>query len=166
MLACCGVKVVTLTLCIVAISCGAYPETLDGVEDAASDPTELPSDGATEADDIASWLTGVVVFVNTEIIRVRVGAVVGFVTVDAVAVVDVVGVVAVVVGVVTVAVGVVTVAVGVVTVAVGVVTVAVGVVTVVAATATPLAEPGLTTATCPAVPTTGKKLSNVMRDNL
>ena len=157
MLACCGVKVVTLTLCIVANSCGAYPETLDGVEDAASDPTELPSDGAAEADDIASWLTGVVVFVNTEIIRVRVGAVVGFVTVDAVAVVDVV---------VAVVVGVVTVAVGVVTVTVGVVTVAVGVVTVVAATATPLAEPGLTTATCPAVPTTGKKLSNVMRDNL
>ena len=99
------------------------------------------------------------VFVNAEIIRVRVGAVVGFVTVEAVAVVDVVGVVAVVVGVVAVVVGVVA-------VVVGVVTVAVGVVTVVAATATPLAEPGLTTATCPAVPTTGKKLSNVMRDNL
>ena len=143
MLACCGVKVVTLTLCIVAISCGAYPETLDGVEDAASDPTELPSDGAAEADDIASWETGVVVFVNTEIIRVRVGAVVGVVTVVAGAVTVVV-----VVGVVT------------------VVTVVAGVVTVVAATATPLAEPGFTTATCPAVPTTGKKLSNVMRDNL
>ena len=126
-------KVVTLTLCIVAISCGAYPETLDGVEDAASDPTELPSEGAAEAGDPGSWVTGVVVFVNTEIIRVRVGAVVEIVTVDAVAVVDVVGVV--------------TVAVGVVTVAVGVVTVVVGVVTVVAATATPLAEPGLTTAT-------------------
>jgi len=142
-LACCGVKVVTLTLCIVAISCGAYPETLDGVEDAASDPTELPSDGAAEADDPASWVTGVVVFVNTEIIRVRVGAVVGVVTVVAV----VVGVV--VVGVVTVVVvGVVTVVVvGVVTVVVvGVVTVVV-VVTVVAATATPLAEPGFTTAT-------------------
>ena len=124
MLACCGVKVVTLTLCIVAISCGAYPETLEGVDDAASDPPELLSDGAAEADDPASWVTGVVVFVNAEIIRVRVGAVVGAV-----------------------AVGVVTVAVGVVTVAVGVVTVAVGVVTVVAATATPLAEPGLTTAT-------------------
>ena len=162
MLACCGVKVVTLTLCIVAISCGAYPETLDGVEDAASDPTELPSDSAAEADDPASWVTGVVVFVNAEIIRVSVGAVVGVVTVVAV----VVGVV--VVGVVTVVVvGVVTVVVvGVVTVVVvGVVTVVV-VVTVVAATATPLAEPGLTTATCPAVPTTGKKLSNVMRDNL
>jgi hypothetical protein len=134
-LACCGVKVVTLTLCIVAISCGAYPETLDGVEDAASDPTELPSDGAAEADDPASWVTGVVVFVNAEIIRVSVGAVVGVVTVVAV----VVGVV--VVGVVTVVV------VGVVTVVVvGVVTVVV-VVTVVAATATPLAEPGFTTAT-------------------
>ena len=130
MLACCGVKVVTLTLCIVAISCGAYPETLDGVDDATSHPPELLSDGAAEADDPASLVTGVVVFVNAEIIRVRVGAVVGFVTVDAVAVVDVVGVVAVVVGVVTVAVGVVTVAVGVVTVAVGVVTVAVGAVTV------------------------------------
>ena len=130
----------TLTLCIVAISCGAYPETLDGVEDAASDPTELPSDGAAEADDPASWVTGVVVFVNAEIIRVSVGAVVGAATVVAV-------VVAVVVGVVTVVVGVVTVAVGVVTVAVGVVTVVVGVVTVVAATATPLAEPGFTTAT-------------------
>ena len=127
MLACCGVKVVTLTLCIVAISCGAYPETLDGVEDAASDPTELPSDGAAEADDPASWVTGVVVFVNAEIIRVSVGAVVGVVTVVAV----VVGVV--VVGVVTV-------------VVVGVVTVVV-VVTVVAAIATPLAEPGFTTAT-------------------
>ena len=135
MLACCGVKVVTLTLCIVAISCGAYPETLDGVDDAASDPPELLSDGAAEADDPASWVTGVVVFVNAEIIRVRVGAVVGVVTVVA----------------------------GAVTV---VVVVVVGVVTVVAATATPLAEPGLTTATCPAVPTTGKKLSNVMRDNL
>ena len=135
MLACCGVNVVTLTLCIVAISCGAYPETLDGVEDATSDPTELPSDGAAEADDPASWVTGVVVFVNTEIIRVRVGAVVGVVTVVAVVVgVVVVGVV--VVGVVVVGV-----------VAVGVVTVAVVVVTVVAATATPLAEPGLTTAT-------------------
>ena len=135
MLACCGVKVVTLTLCIVAISCGAYPETLDGVEDAASDPTELPSDGAAEADDPASWVTGVVVFVNAEIIRVSVGAVVGVVTVVAV----VVGVV--VVGVVTVVV------VGVVTVVVvGVVTVVV-VVTVVAAIATPLAEPGFTTAT-------------------
>jgi len=134
-LACCGVKVVTLTLCIVAISCGAYPETLDGVEDAASDPTELPSDGAAEADDPASWVTGVVVFVNAEIIRVSVGAVVGVVTVVAV----VVGVV--VVGVVTVVV------VGVVTVVVvGVVTVVV-VVTVVAAIATPLAEPGFTTAT-------------------
>jgi len=142
-LACCGVKVVTLTLCIVAISCGAYPETLDGVEDAASDPTELPSDGAAEADDPASWVTGVVVFVNAEIIRVSVGAVVGVVTVVAV----VVGVV--VVGVVTVVVvGVVTVVVvGVVTVVVvGVVTVVV-VVTVVAAIATPLAEPGFTTAT-------------------
>ena len=128
MLACCGVKVVTLTLCIVAISCGAYPETLDGVEDAASDPTELPSDGAAEADDPASWVTGVVVFVNAEIIRVRVGAA----TVVAVVVTVVVGV---------------AVVVGVVTVVVGVVTVAVGVVTVVAATATPLAEPGLTTAT-------------------
>ena len=145
MLACCGVNEVTLTLCIVAISCGAYPETLDGVDDATSDPPELLSDGAAEADDPASWVTGVVVFVNAEIIRVSVGAVVGAATVVAV---------------------VVTVAVGVVTVAVGVVTVAVGVVTVVAATATPLAEPGLTTATCPAVPTTGKKLSNVMRDNL
>jgi hypothetical protein len=123
------VNEVTLTLCIVAISCGAYPETLDGVDDAASDPPELLSDGAAEADDPASWVTGVVVFVNAEIIRVRVGAA----TVVAV--------------VVTVVVGVVTVAVGVVTVAVGVVTVAVGVVTVVAATATPLAEPGLTTAT-------------------
>ena len=133
MLACCGVKVVTLTLCIVAINCGAYPETLDGVDDAASDPPELLSDGAAEADDPASWVTGVVVFVNAEMIRVRVGAVVGFVTVEAVAVVDVVGVV--------------TVVVGVITVAVGVVTVAVGVVTAVAATATPLAEPGLTTAT-------------------
>ena len=143
MLACCGVKVVTLTLCIVAISCGAYPETLDGVEDAASDPPELPSDGAAEADDPASWVTGVVVFVNAEIIRVSVGAVVGVVTVVAV----VVGVV--VVGVVTVVVvGVVTVVVvGVVTVVVvGVVTVVV-VVTVVAAIATPLAEPGFTTAT-------------------
>jgi len=142
-LACCGVKVVTLTLCIVAISCGAYPETLDGVEDAASDPTELPSNGAAEADDPASWVTGVVVFVNAEIIRVSVGAVVGVVTVVAV----VVGVV--VVGVVTVVVvGVVTVVVvGVVTVVVvGVVTVVV-VVTVVAAIATPLAEPGFTTAT-------------------
>jgi len=139
-LACCGVKVVTLTLCIVAISCGAYPETLDGVEDAASDPTELPSDGAAEADDPASWVTGVVVFVNTEIIRVRVGAVVGVVTVVAGAVTVVVFVV---VGVVTVVVGVV----GAVTVVVGVVTVVVGVVTVVAAIATPLAEPGFTTAT-------------------
>ena len=146
MLACCGVNEVTLTLCIVAISCGAYPETLDGVDDATSDPPELLSDGAAEADDPASWVTGVVVFVNAEIIRVSVGAVVGVVTVVAV----VVGVV--VVGVVTV-------------VVVGVVTVVV-VVTVVAATATPLAEPGFTTATCPAVPTTGKKLSNVMRDNL
>ena len=127
MLACCGVKIVTLTLCIVAISCGAYPETLDGVEDAASDPTELPSDGTAEADDPASWVTGVVVFVNAEIIRVSVGAVVGAATVVAV----VVGVV--VVGVVTV-------------VVVGVVTVVV-VVTVVAAIATPLAEPGFTTAT-------------------
>jgi len=134
-LACCGVKVVTLTLCIVAISCGAYPETLDGVDDAASDPPELLSDGAAEADDPASWVTGVVVFVNAEIIRVSVGAVVGVVTVVAV----VVGVV--VVGVVTVVV------VGVVTVVVvGVVTVVV-VVTVVAAIATPLAEPGFTTAT-------------------
>jgi len=131
-LACCGVKVVTLTLCIVAISCGAYPETLDGVDDATSDPPELLSDGAAEADDPASWVTGVVVFVNAEIIRVSVGAVVGVVTV---------------VGVVVVVVGVVVVVVGVVTVVVGVVTVAVGVVTVVAATATPLAEPGLTTAT-------------------
>jgi len=142
-LACCGVKVVTLTLCIVAISCGAYPETLDGVDDAASDPPELLSDGAAEADDPASWVTGVVVFVNAEIIRVSVGAVVGVVTVVAV----VVGVV--VVGVVTVVVvGVVTVVVvGVVTVVVvGVVTVVV-VVTVVAAIATPLAEPGFTTAT-------------------
>ena len=127
MLACCGVNEVTLTLCIVAISCGAYPETLDGVDDATSDPPELLSDGAAEADDPASWVTGVVVFVNTEIIRVRVGAVVGVVTVVAV----VVGVV--VVGVVTV-------------VVVGVVTVVV-VVTVVAAIATPLAEPGFTTAT-------------------
>ena len=127
MLACCGVKVVTLTLCIVAISCGAYPETLDGVDDATSDPPELLSDGAAEADDPASWVTGVVVFVNAEIIRVSVGAVVGVVTVVAV----VVGVV--VVGVVTV-------------VVVGVVTVVV-VVTVVAAIATPLAEPGFTTAT-------------------
>jgi len=134
-LACCGVNEVTLTLCIVAISCGAYPETLDGVDDAASDPPELLSDGAAEADDPASWVTGVVVFVNAEIIRVSVGAVVGVVTVVAV----VVGVV--VVGVVTVVV------VGVVTVVVvGVVTVVV-VVTVVAATATPLAEPGFTTAT-------------------
>ena len=138
MLACCGVNEVTLTLCIVAISCGAYPETLDGVDDAASDPPELLSDGAAEADDPASWVTSVVVFVNAEIIRVRVGAVVGAATVVAVAVV---------VDVVTVVVDVVTVAVGVVTVAVGVVTVAVGIVTVVAATATPLAEPGLTTAT-------------------
>jgi len=127
-LACCGVNVVTLTLCIVAISCGAYPETLDGVDDAASDPPELLSDGAAEADDPASWVTGVVVFVNAEIIRVRVGAA----TVVAVVVTVVVGV---------------AVVVGVVTVVVGVVTVAVGVVTVVAATATPLAEPGLTTAT-------------------
>ena len=132
MLACCGVNEVTLTLCIVAISCGAYPETLDGVDDATSDPPELLSDGAAEADDPASWVTGVVVFVNAEIIRVSVGAVVGVVTV---------------VGVVVVVVGVVVVVVGVVTVVVGVVTVAVGVVTVVAATATPLAEPGLTTAT-------------------
>jgi hypothetical protein len=130
-LACCGVNEVTLTLCIVAISCGAYPETLDGVDDAASDPPELLSDGAAEADDPASWVTGVVVFVNAEIIRVSVGAVVGVVTVVVVVVV----------------VGVVVVVVGVVTVVVGVVTVAVGVVTVVAATATPLAEPGLTTAT-------------------
>ncbi len=107
-------KVVTLTLCIVAISCGAYPETLDGVDDAASDPPELLSDGAAEADDPASWVTGVVVFVNAEIIRVSVGAVVGVETI--------------VVGVVTVAVGVVTVAVGAVTVAVGVVTVVVTVV--------------------------------------
>jgi hypothetical protein len=135
MLACCGVNEVTLTLCIVAISCGAYPETLDGVDDATSDPPELLSDGAAEADDPASWVTGVVVFVNAEIIRVRVGAA----TVVAVVVTVVVGV--------AVVVGVVTVAVGVVTVVVGVVTVAVGVVTVVAATATPLAEPGLTTAT-------------------
>ena len=127
MLACCGVNEVTLTLCIVAISCGAYPETLDGVDDATSDPPELLSDGAAEADDPASWVTGVVVFVNAEIIRVSVGAVVGVVTVVAV----VVGVV--VVGVVTV-------------VVVGVVTVVV-VVTVVAAIATPLAEPGFTTAT-------------------
>jgi len=134
-LACCGVNEVTLTLCIVAISCGAYPETLDGVDDATSDPPELLSDGAAEADDPASWVTGVVVFVNAEIIRVRVGAA----TVVAVVVTVVVGV--------AVVVGVVTVVVGVVTVAVGVVTVAVGVVTVVAATATPLAEPGLTTAT-------------------
>jgi len=126
-LACCGVNEVTLTLCIVAISCGAYPETLDGVDDATSDPPELLSDGAAEADDPASWVTGVVVFVNAEIIRVSVGAVVGVVTVVAV----VVGVV--VVGVVTV-------------VVVGVVTVVV-VVTVVAAIATPLAEPGFTTAT-------------------
>ena len=74
MLACCGVNEVTLTLCIVAISCGAYPETLDGVDDATSDPPELLSDGAAEADDPASWVTGVVVFVNAEIIRVRVGA--------------------------------------------------------------------------------------------
>jgi len=132
-LACCGVKEFTFTLCIVAISCGAYPETLDGVEDAASDPTELPSDSAAEADDPASWVTGVVVFVNTEIIRVRVGAVVGVVTVVAGAVTVVVFVV---VGVVTVVVGV-----------VGAVTVVVGVVTVVAAIATPLAEPGFTTAT-------------------
>jgi len=134
-LACCGVNEVTLTLCIVAISCGAYPETLDGVDDATSDPPELLSDGAAEADDPASWVTGVVVFVNAEIIRVRVGAA----TVVAVVVTVVVGV--------AVVVGVVTVVVGVVTVVVGVVTVAVGVVTVVAATATPLAEPGLTTAT-------------------
>ena len=132
MLACCGVNEVTLTLCIVAISCGAYPETLDGVDDATSDPPELLSDGAAEADDPASWVTGVVVFVNAEIIRVSVGAVVGAATVVAVVVTVVVGV---------------AVVVGVVTVAVGVVTVVVGVVTVVAATATPLAEPGLTTAT-------------------
>ena len=157
MLACCGVKVVTLTLCIVAISCGAYPETLDGVDDAASDPTELLSDGAAEADDPASWVTGVVVFVNAEIIRVRVGAVVGVVAV-------VIGVVAVVVGVV--AVVVVAVVVGVVAVVVVGDTVAVGVVTVVAATATPLAEPGLTTATWPAVPANGKTLSSVKRDIL
>ena len=118
MLACCGVNEVTLTLCIVAISCGAYPETLDGVDDATSDPPELLSDGAAEADDPASWVTGVVVFVNAEIIRVRVGAVVGVVTVVAGAVTVVVVVV---VGVVTVVVAVVTVVAGVVTVAVGVV---------------------------------------------
>ena len=148
MLACCGVNVVTLTLCIVAISCGAYPETLNGVDDAASDPPELLSEGAAKADDPASWVTGAVVFVNAEIIRVRVGAVTGFVTVAA-------GVV--VVGAVTVVVGV---------VVVGVVAVVVGAVTVVAATATPLAEPGLTTATCPAVPANGIKLSSVKSDTL
>jgi len=113
------------------------------VEDAASDPPELFSDGAGVADARPSWVTAAVEFVNAEINRVSVGAVVGVVTVVAV----VVGVV--VVGVVTVVVvGVVTVVVvGVVTVVVvGVVTVVV-VVTVVAAIATPLAEPGFTTAT-------------------
>ena len=145
MLACCGVNVVTLTLCIVAINCGAYPETLDGVDDAASDPPELFSEDADVADEPVPWVTVAVEFVSAEIIRVRVGAVVGVVTV-AVGVVAVV-VVTDVVGVVTVVVVVVTVVVGVVTVVVGVVTVVVGVVTVVAAIATPLAEPGLTTAT-------------------
>jgi len=36
---------------------------------------------------------------------------------------------------------------------------------IVDAITTPLAAPGLTTETCPAVPTTGKKLSRVMSDN-
>ena len=54
MLACCGVNVLTLTLCIVAISCDAYPETLDGVDDAASDPPELLSDDPDAADTPAS----------------------------------------------------------------------------------------------------------------
>jgi hypothetical protein len=135
------VNVVTLTLCIVAISCGAYPETLDGVDDAASDPPELFSEDADVADEPVPWVTVAVEFVSAEIIRVRVGAVVGVVAVV------VVGVVAVVVGVVAVVVGVVAVVVGVVgVVVVGVVAVVVGV-TVVAATATPLAEPGFTTAT-------------------
>ena len=112
-------NVVTLTLCIVAINCGAYPETLDGVDDAASDPPELLSDGAAEADDPASWVTGAMVFVNAEIIRVRVGAVVGVVAVVVGAVAVVVGAVAVVVGAVAVVVG----AVAVVVVTVGVVAV-------------------------------------------
>ena len=134
MLACCGVKEFTFTLCIVAISCGAYPETLDGVDDVASDPPELFSEVAGAADEPVPWVTVALEFVSAEIIRVRVGAVVGVVTV-------VVDVVTVVVSFVVVVVGVV-----VVVVVVGA-TVAVGVVTVVAATATPLAEPGLTTAT-------------------
>lgn len=54
MLACCGVKEFTFTLCIVAISCDAYPETLDGVDDAASDPPELLSDDPDAADTPAS----------------------------------------------------------------------------------------------------------------
>ena len=137
----------TLTLCIVAINCGAYPETLDGVDDAASDPPELFSEDADVADEPVPWVTVAVEFVSAEIIRVRVGAVVGVVAVVVGVVTIVVGVVTVVVGVVTIVVGVVTVVVGVVTVVVGVVTVVVGVVTVVAAIATPLAEPGLTTAT-------------------
>ena len=149
----------TLTLCIVAINCGAYPETLDGVDDAASDPPELFSEDADVADEPVPWVTVAVEFVSAEIIRVRVGAVVGVVAV-------VVGVVAVVVGVVAVIVGVVAVIVGVVAVIVGVVAVVVGV-TVVAATATPLAEPGLTTATWPAVPANGIKHTSVKkRDTL
>ena len=149
MFACCGVKEFTFTLCIVAISCGAYPETLDGVEEAASDPPELFSEDTDTADAPPSWMTVEVEFVNAEIIRVRVGAVIGLVNVD----------VGVVVAGVTVVVGVVVVGV---TVVVGVVVV--GVVTVVAATATPLAEPGLTTATWPAAQANGKKLSRVRRD--
>jgi hypothetical protein len=35
---------------------------------------------------------------------------------------------------------------------------------IVDAITTPLAAPGLTTATCPAVPANGKKLMSVMRD--
>ena len=130
MLACCGVNVVTLTLCIVAISCGAYPETLDGVEDATSDPTELPSDGAAEADAPASCVTVVVEFVNADTIRVRVPAVSGVVTVVEGALTVAVGVLTVAVGALTVAVGALTVTVGALTVTVGVLTVAVGTVTV------------------------------------
>ena len=158
MLACCGVKEFTFTLCIVAISCGAYPETLDGVDDVASDPPELFSEVAGAADEPVPWVTVALEFVSAEIIRVRVGAVVGVVTV-------VVDVVTVVVGFVVVVVGVMVVVV-VVVVVVGA-TVAVGVVTVVAATATPLAEPGLTTATWPAVPVNGIKHTSVKkRDTL
>ena len=125
---------------------------------ASDDPAELFSEVADAADDPVPWVT-VAEFDSAEIIRVRVGAVVGVVAV-------VVGVVAVVVGVVAVIVGVVAVIVGVVAVIVGVVAVVVGV-TVVAATATPLAEPGLTTATWPAVPANGIKHTSVKkRDTL